>query len=108
MLAFVVWLAVLFERRAPGSLHRFLANYTRYTVHLTAYLCLAASPYPGFSGDGSYPIDVEIDPPARQRRLGAAVRLILALPALVLSSALAGSALLAAAAATGAGGLGVT
>ena len=45
-LAFVVWLAVLFERRAPGSLHRFLADYTRYTVHLTAYLCLAASPTP--------------------------------------------------------------
>ena len=35
-LAFVMWLAVLFERRAPRSLHAFLANFTRYAVHLTA------------------------------------------------------------------------
>ena len=63
-LAFVMWLAVLFERRAPASLHGFLASYTRYTVHLTAYLCLAADPYPSFTGGKPYPVDVEIDPPA--------------------------------------------
>ena len=60
-IAFVTWLFVLVLGRVPKSLHRFLANYTRYTAHLLAYLCLAADPYPGFSGDGSYPIDVEID-----------------------------------------------
>jgi Domain of unknown function (DUF4389) len=110
-LAFVVWLAVVFERRAPGSLHRFLANYTRYTVHLTAYLCLAASPYPGFTGAKPYPVDVEIDPPARQRRSSAAVRLVLAIPAFLLASALAGSMALGAAygaaVLAGIGGLGV-
>ena len=31
------------------ALHRFLASYVRYSAHLTAYLTLAASPYPGFS-----------------------------------------------------------
>ncbi|HET8743072.1 MAG TPA: DUF4389 domain-containing protein [Gaiella sp.] len=91
MLAFVVWLAVLFERRAPASLHGFLAGYVRYTVHLTAYLCLAADPYPGFTGGKPYPVDVEIDPPAPQGRLGAAFRLLLALPAFALASSLAGS-----------------
>ncbi|HET9243114.1 MAG TPA: DUF4389 domain-containing protein [Gaiella sp.] len=109
-LAFVVWLAVLVERRAPGSLHRFLANYTRYTVHLTAYLCLAADPYPDFTGARPYPVDVEIDPPARQRRRTAAVRFLLAIPAFVLSSALAGSTALGAAygaaVVAGIGGLG--
>ena len=93
-LTFVVWLAVLFERRAPGTLHRFLASYVRYTVHLTAYLTLAASPYPSFTGSVSYPVDVEIDPPTRQGRLGAGFRLFLALPALLLSSTLGGSAAL--------------
>jgi hypothetical protein len=93
-LAFVVWLAVVFERRAPGTLHRFLASYIRYTVHLTAYLTLAASPYPGFTGSAPYPVDVEIDPPARQGRLCAGFRLLLALPALLLSSTLGGSAAL--------------
>ena len=96
-LAFVVWLAVLFERRAPGSLHRFLANYTRYTVHLTAYLCLAANPYPDFTGTKPYPVDVEIDPPATQRRLSAGFRFLLAIPAFLLASALAGSMALGAA-----------
>jgi hypothetical protein len=105
---FVAWLSVLASGGVPRSLHRFLANYTRYSTHLTAYLCLAADPYPGFSGDGSYPVDVEIDPPAQQRRLGAVVRIVLALPALFLSSALAGSAVLAVVAAVGAGGLVVT
>jgi hypothetical protein len=93
-LAFVVWLAVLFERRAPSTLHRFLASYVRYTVHLTAYLTLAASPYPSFTGSAEYPVDVEIAPPARQGRLGAGFRLVLALPALLLSATLGGSAAL--------------
>jgi hypothetical protein len=91
VLAFVMWLAVLFERRAPAPLHAFLASFTRYAVHLTAYLCLAAAPYPGFTGGDPYPVDVEIDPPARQGRWGAGFRLVLAIPAFVLSSALGGS-----------------
>jgi len=108
VIAFVTWLIVLVIGRVPKSLHRFLANYTRYTAHLLAYLCLAADPYPGFSGDGSYPVDVEIDPPTKQRRLGAAVRLVLAIPAFMLSLALAGTAVFAAIAFFGAGGLVVT
>lgn len=112
MLAFVVWLAVLFERRAPASLHGFLAGYVRYTVHLTAYVCLAADPYPGFTGGKPYPVDVEIDPPVAQGRLGAAFRLVLALPAFALASSLAGSAAVGSAyglsAAGGIGGLAVT
>ena len=90
-LAFVMWLAVLFERRAPAPLHGFLANYTRYTVHLTAYLCLAADPYPSFTGGKPYPVDVEIDPPAVQGRWGAGFRLVLAVPAFLVSSTLGGS-----------------
>jgi Domain of unknown function (DUF4389) len=108
VLGFVAWLFVIVTGRVPKSLHRFLANYTRYSTHLTAYLCLAANPYPGFSGDGDYPVDVEIGPPVSQRRLGAAVRLVVAIPALVLSLALAGSAVLAVVAAVGTGGLVVT
>ena len=111
-LAFVMWLAVLFERRAPTALHGFLASYTRYTVHLTAYLCLAADPYPGFMGNRPYPVDVEIDPPAPQGRWGAGFRLVLAVPAFVVSSTLGGSMALGSAyggaLAGGFGGLTVT
>jgi hypothetical protein len=90
-LAFVMWLAVLFERRAPAALHAFLASFTRYAVHLTAYLCLAADPYPGFTGNKPYPVDVELDPPAVQGRWGAGFRLVLAVPAFLVSSTLGGS-----------------
>ena len=108
-LGFVVWLAVLFERRAPRRSHRFLVSYVRYTTHLSAYLTLAADPYPGFTGAGPYPVDVEIGPPRRQGRLGAGFRLLLAVPAFLVSSTLAGSAALGAsvgtAAVSGLGGL---
>lgn len=87
-LAFVVWLAVLFEGRAPRTLHSFLASYVRYAAHVNAYLFLGAGPYPGFTGSSEYPIDVEINPPARQNRWSAGFRLILAIPALLLSSTL--------------------
>jgi len=89
VLAFVVWLAILFEGKAPRVLHDFLATYVRYSTHVAAYVYLAGNPYPGFTG-GSYPVDVEIDPPQRQGRLGAAFRIVLAIPVLLLSFSLAG------------------
>ena len=51
--------------RSPAALHRFLSAYVRYTTHVYAFLLLVANPFPGFSGEpGSYPVDLEIDPPA--------------------------------------------
>ena len=76
----------------PTSIHDFLARYVRYTTHVTAYVVLAAGPYPGFGGSTPYPVDVEIDPPERQRRLGGLVRLLLVLPASLLAWSLGGSA----------------
>ena len=84
----VLWLAILFQGRAPSAVHGFVAGYVRYSTHVYAYLFLAANPFPGFTGSAGYPVDVEIDPPARQGRWGAFFRLVLALPALVLASAL--------------------
>jgi hypothetical protein len=61
----------------------------RYSTHLGAYLFLAANPYPGFTGEsGKYPIDVAIEEPAGQNRWKTAFRIVLALPAILLSSAL--------------------
>lgn len=88
----VNWFATLIMGRSPTALHNFTAAYVRYSVHVRAYLFLAANPFPGFVGEpGSYPIDVEIAPPARQRRLVTLFRIVLAIPALVLSTALAGT-----------------
>lgn len=85
------WFATLVRGRSPASLHDFLAGYIRYTTHVNAYVFLAANPYPGFLGHpGSYPIDVEIDEPRRQNRWAVGFRLLLAIPAFVLASALIG------------------
>jgi hypothetical protein len=90
--AIVNWFATLITGKPPDGLHAFLSAYVRYVTHFYAYLFLAANPYPGFTGDpGSYPVDVTLDPPGRQRRWVTGFRIFLALPALILAGALFGT-----------------
>ncbi|HEY4620316.1 MAG TPA: DUF4389 domain-containing protein [Gaiellaceae bacterium] len=91
VVAFVLWLAVLINAEAPRGLHDFVAAYLRYSVHVGAYVFLAADPYPWFRSGVDYPVDLEIDPPQRQSRWTGFFRLFLALPALLLAAALGGS-----------------
>ena len=87
------WLAALVTGRLPGSLHRFFAAYVRFATHVGAYLGLAANPYPGFTGDPGYPVDVEIPAePQPQPRWKIALRLFLAIPALLLAAILGSGA----------------
>ena len=89
-LAWIVnWFATLFMGQSPEGLHNFLATFLRYTTHVRAYCLLVADPYPPFTGkEGTYPIDLEVDPPQRQNRLTVFFRGILAIPALFLSNLL--------------------
>lgn len=87
----ILWLAILIEGQVPKILHDFVAGYLRYATHVGAYLFLAANAYPGFRGEPGYPVDVEIDPPARQSRWATLFRLVLAFPAILLTAALGGS-----------------
>jgi uncharacterized membrane protein YfbV (UPF0208 family) len=85
------WFATLVQGRSPDGLHRFLSAYARYATHVFGYLYLAASPFPPFQGaPGTYPIDLEIDPPAPQNRWKTAFRLVLAVPALLIVGVLRG------------------
>jgi hypothetical protein len=90
VLAYIVnWFATLFMGQSPDGLHNFLATFLRYTTHVRAYTLLVADPYPPFTGkEGTYPIDLEVDPPQRQNRWTVFFRGILALPALLLSNIL--------------------
>jgi hypothetical protein len=88
--AVVNWLAVLIQGEVPKGMHDFVASYIRYSTQVSAYLFLAADPYPWFRVQQDYPVDVEIDPPVRQGRWGGFFRLVLALPALILAAALGG------------------
>ncbi|MGN6257985.1 MAG: DUF4389 domain-containing protein [Solirubrobacterales bacterium] len=89
--AFVNWVATLFEGKSPAPLHDFLARFVRYTTHTYAYLNLAAEPLPAFDGEPGYPIEVAIDPPVRQNRWTVAFRIVLVLPALALAVVLGSS-----------------
>jgi hypothetical protein len=82
------WFFTLFAGRPARPLARFLSAYIRYSTHVSSFLWVVGNPFPGFVGaPGSYPIDVRIDPPARQNRWITGFKLLLALPALLLSSA---------------------
>lgn len=83
--AFVAWLAALFTARVPDPLHAFLARYVRYYTHVYAYYHLLAEPFPGFVGERGYPVDLDVDPTARQSRLGVLFRWLLAIPAFLLA-----------------------
>jgi hypothetical protein len=90
LVGFVNWLAVLIQAEVPDSLHDFVASFIRYSTQVGAYVFLAANPYPWFRVQQDYPVDVEIDRPVRQGRWGGFFRLLLAIPALLLATALGG------------------
>jgi hypothetical protein len=95
--AIVTWFATLFTGTPPAGLHRFLSRYARYSLHVNAFLYLVANPFPGFVGEeGRYPLDLVLPGPARQSRWKTGFRIFLAIPALLVNSAL-GSGLIVAA-----------
>jgi len=93
----VNWFVLLFRGRPSDPIHRFVARFVRYQTHVYAFLQLVANPFPGFTGrPGSYPVDVRLPDPERQPRLVTGFRLILAFPALLISTGLNGAAVIAA------------
>jgi hypothetical protein len=83
------WFATLVTAVPPRSLHRFLSAYVRYATHVFAFVLLTANPFPAFVGErGSYPVDLDFPPPERQNRWTVFFRVILALPAALIGSAL--------------------
>ncbi|MCW2976938.1 MAG: hypothetical protein JWM06_2219 [Actinomycetia bacterium] len=91
--AIVNWVATLVQGQPPAGLHRFMCAYVRYQAHLSAYLWLVGNPYPGFVGEeGEYPIDVRLPGPTQQPRWTTFFRIFLAIPALLLATALGGTA----------------
>lgn len=78
----IAWFAALFTARVPEGLHGFIAGYLRYVTRVWAYGSIVADPFPPFGSGGSYPVDLEIDPPVRQNRWSVFFRYLLAIPCL--------------------------
>jgi Domain of unknown function (DUF4389) len=75
------WLVALVTGRVPEGMHRFMAAFLRFSTHLSAYIWIAANPYPGFTGEPGYPVDCVVDPPVKQSRLTVLFRWVLGIPA---------------------------
>ena len=87
----LAWVAALVAGRVPLALHRFLAAWVRYAMHIGAFFFLVGGTFPGFVGAaGSYPVDLVIDPPQRQHRAVTLFRVWLVIPALMLGGAYTG------------------
>jgi 2-(1,2-epoxy-1,2-dihydrophenyl)acetyl-CoA isomerase len=86
LVVMTAWVPAILLGRMPTPLHRFVARYLRAVTHVTAYVLLLANPWPPFGGgEGSYPVDLRIDGPARQNRLTVLFRLLLVIPAALLA-----------------------
>jgi hypothetical protein len=95
--AIAAWFAALVTGQVPDPLHRFLAAFVRYGLHVGAFTHLLGGPFPGFLGrPGSYPIELEIDGPRPQHRAKTAFRIFLAVPAWIVAGAFATVAFVAA------------
>jgi hypothetical protein len=94
VVAILNWFVTLFAGTPSRAFHGFLGRYVRYVLHFSAFVYLAANPFPGFTGEaGTYPLDLELPERARQNRWKTGFRVILAIPAAIVQGAL-GSALL--------------
>jgi hypothetical protein len=94
--AIASWFIQVVAGRPNAGLHRFIATYLRYGTHVYAYVYLLAEPYPEFDGRaGAYPVELSVAEPQRQDRLTVAFRLVLAIPAFLISSAYGGVAIVA-------------
>jgi hypothetical protein len=84
----VAWLALLIEGRLPTWLHRFVAAFVRYVGQVTAWFFLLSARYPDPLHTQTHPFAIELPERPRQPRLVTLFRLVLAIPPLLLATAL--------------------
>jgi hypothetical protein len=84
----IAWLALLIEARLPAWLHHFIAAYVRYTGQVTAWFFLLSGRYPDPLHTETHPFAIDVAHRSRQPRLVTLFRVVLAIPALLLATAL--------------------
>jgi hypothetical protein len=82
----IAWFAIVLTGQYPRGLYDFVAGYTRFLARFTAYTVLLCDPYPSFGGadDPAYPVRMEFQPLEHYSRLKAFLRIILAIPVVIL------------------------
>jgi 2-(1,2-epoxy-1,2-dihydrophenyl)acetyl-CoA isomerase len=83
----VNWVIALVKGRPAAGLTAWASRFVRLQTHVYAYVYLVADRYPPFRGwAGTYPVDLAIDPPGRQARWKTLLRIVLVIPAWVLTT----------------------
>ncbi len=82
-LAIVSWFTIVFAGTHISGIRQFTSFYLRWRVRALAYLMLLEDAYPPF-GDAPYPASIEVgDPLSPRDRLRVGLRLLLAIPHLI-------------------------
>jgi hypothetical protein len=88
VVAVIGWLSALVIGRLPGFAATYLADYLRWYSRVGAYLLLLTDEYPPFAyGDAGYPVRLAVGS-GRLNRLTVLFRIILAIPAAIMSTLL--------------------
>ena len=83
------WVIALVRGRPATGLTVWASRFVRFQTHVYAYVYLVADRYPPFRGwAGTYPVDLAIDPPGPQPRWKTFLRIVLVIPAYVLTTVL--------------------
>jgi hypothetical protein len=81
-LAIVSWITIVIAATHIIGIRQFTSFYMRWRVRALAYLMLLEDAYPPF-GDAPYPASIEIADPASRNRMTVALRLLLAIPHII-------------------------
>jgi hypothetical protein len=90
----IAWFAALLTAHVPSGIGDFIARVLQYQTGLYAYLYLLTDRYPPFtlSPVDSYPAELDIEAPDRFNRAAVFFRVVLMIPALIVSSLVSGGA----------------
>jgi 2-(1,2-epoxy-1,2-dihydrophenyl)acetyl-CoA isomerase len=87
--ALVNWVIALVRGRPAAGLSSWVSRFVRFQTHVYAYVYLVADRYPPWRGwAGTYPVDLAIEPPGPQPRWKTLLRIVLVIPAYVLTTVL--------------------
>ena len=87
VVATICWIVALFTGRLPDWAVQFLTGFTSWQMRLTGYLMLLTDRYPPFSFTAlGYPIRSAFPTPGKLNRLAVLFRIILLIPAMIVSS----------------------
>ncbi|MCW2910857.1 MAG: hypothetical protein JWL68_5646 [Actinomycetia bacterium] len=88
VVALICWFAALFTGRLPAGLAEFQVGYLRWATRVYAYLFLLTDVYPPFElADADYPVRLRAEP-GLLNRLAVLFRIILVIPAWIVSAVL--------------------